>query len=50
MKQIPFNLTGGVSQTITSGIYKSSVSNTIPFNVANQHYCSMIILYDTDSI
>lgn len=41
-------LSGGVSCTIVAGIFKVSVSNTIPIKAENQHYTSVMIVYEKE--
>lgn len=48
-KQIAINLTGGVAPTLTWGIYRSSVHNTIPSENPHQLYLSFLVIYETDS-
>ncbi len=43
-RQVPINLTGGVSPTLTWGIHRASVNNTLPADRPHQLYLAFLVI------
>ena len=48
VKQIAMNISKGVSPTLTWGIHRSSVHNTLPSEKPHQLYLAFLVIYAKD--